>query len=422
MGSGTFKVLTRNTALINARAGADIRIVQVGARRDNPAADTRGVAVTRDVFEVARNPEVDVLVELIGGTTTARELVLEAIRHGKHVVTANKALIAEHGNEIFATARASGVMVAFEGAVAGGIPIVKTLREGLGANHIEWLAGIINGTTNYILTAMAEEGKSFAEALAEARARGYAEADPTFDVEGIDAAHKLVILAALAFGVPLAFDRVYTEGIGRLSLEDVAYARELGFRIKHLAIARQGERGVELRVHPTLIPENCLIAEVDGVMNAVMVKGDAVGPTLFYGAGAGDEPTASAVVADIIDVARALNVPPEARVPYLAFAEEGVNGRPILSIEEVETAYYLRLEVVDKPGVLSQVASIMSDRGISIEAIIQKRPREGASHVPLILLTNQAREATLMGAVREIEALPAVVGEVARIRVETLDG
>src|SRR5690606_1883698 len=303
VGSGTFNVLTRNTALINARAGAHIRIVQVAARRANPACDTADVALTPDIFAVASNPEVDVVVELIGGTTVARDLVLEAIRHGKHVVTANKALIAHHGNEIFEAARQQSVMVAFEAAVAGGIPIIKTLREGLGANRIEWLAGIINGTSNFILTAMEEQGRAFGDALAEAQQLGYAEADPTFDVEGIDAAHKLVILASLAFGIPLQFDKVYTQGITGLDLQDLAYARELGYRIKHLGIARQTDKGVEVRVHPTLIPDNSLIAEVDGVMNAVMVKGDAVGPTLFYGAAAGAEPTASAVVADIIDVA-----------------------------------------------------------------------------------------------------------------------
>jgi homoserine dehydrogenase len=421
VGSGTFNVLTRNTALINSRAGTDIRIVQVGARRDHPSVKTNGVAVTRDIFEVARNPEVDILVELVGGTTTARELVLEAISHGKHVVTANKALIAEFGNEIFAAANEKGVMVAFEAAVAGGIPIIKTLREGLGANRIEWLAGIINGTGNFILTSMEEQGRAFDDVLAEAQARGYAEADPTFDVEGIDAAHKLVILASLAFGIPLQFDKVFTEGISALSLEDVAYARELGFRIKHLGIARQTDQGIELRVHPTLIPDSCLVAEVDGVMNAVMVKGDAVGPTLFYGAGAGDEPTASAVVADIIDVARALNVPPQARVPYLAFTNTSFNGLKVLPIEEVETAYYLRLQALDKPGVLSRVATIMSDRGISIEAIIQKSPRAGEEHVPLIMLTSKALESSLMAAVSDIEGLSAIMGKVVRIRVEMLD-
>lgn len=377
--------------------------------------------MTTDIFAVVNNPDVDVVVELIGGTTVARDLVLEAIRNGKHVVTANKALIALHGNEIFEAARQKSVMVAFEAAVAGGIPIIKTLREGLGANRIEWLAGIINGTSNFILTAMEEQGSAFADALSEAQALGYAEADPTFDIEGIDAAHKLVILASLAFGIPLQFDKVYTQGITNLDLQDLAYARELGYRIKHLGIARETEKGVEVRVHPTLIPDNSLIAEVDGVMNAVMVKGDAVGPTLFYGAGAGAEPTASAVVADIIDVARALNSAPETRVPYLAFSNASFNGTPIIAIEEVETAYYLRMSALDRPGVLSKLASIMSDRGISIEAIIQKRPLPGEDHVRLIMLTNTALERDLVAAVEAIEALDAIAGPVVRIRVEALD-
>ncbi|MCK9469602.1 MAG: homoserine dehydrogenase [Porticoccaceae bacterium] len=421
VGSGTFNVLTRNTALIDARAGANIRIAQVAARRINPACDTAEVPMTTDIFAVVNNPDVDVVVELIGGTTVARDLVLEAIRNGKHVVTANKALIALHGNEIFEAARQKSVMVAFEAAVAGGIPIIKTLREGLGANRIEWLAGIINGTSNFILTAMEEQGSAFADALSEAQALGYAEADPTFDIEGIDAAHKLVILASLAFGIPLQFDKVYTQGITNLDLQDLAYARELGYRIKHLGIARETEKGVEVRVHPTLIPDNSLIAEVDGVMNAVMVKGDAVGPTLFYGAGAGAEPTASAVVADIIDVARALNSAPETRVPYLAFSNASFNGTPIIAIEEVETAYYLRMSALDRPGVLSKLASIMSDRGISIEAIIQKRPLPGEDHVRLIMLTNTALERDLVAAVEAIEALDAIAGPVVRIRVEALD-
>lgn len=421
VGGGTFNVLTRNTTLINARAGAHIRIAQVAARRINPACDTADVPVTRDIFAVAGNPEVDVVVELIGGTTVARDLVLTAISNGKHVVTANKALIALHGNEIFEAARKKSVMVAFEAAVAGGIPIIKTLREGLGANRIEWLAGIINGTSNFILTAMEEQGRAFADALAEAQAHGYAEADPTFDIEGIDAAHKLVILASLAFGIPLQFDRVYTQGITGLDLQDLAHASELGYRIKHLGIARETEKGVEMRVHPTLIPDNSLIAEVDGVMNAVMVKGDAVGPTLFYGAGAGAEPTASAVVADIIDVARVLNSAPETRVPYLAFSNASFNGTPILPIDEVETAYYLRMSALDRPGVLSKLASIMSDRGISIEAIIQKRPQPGQDHVCLIMLTNRALERDLMAAVAAIEALDAISGPVVHIRVEALD-
>jgi len=421
VGSGTFNVLTRNAALINARAGARIEIVQVAMRRPNPGCDTADVELTPDIFAVARNPEVDVVVELIGGTTTALELVLAAIDNGKHVVTANKALIALHGNQIFEAAGKKSVMVAFEAAVAGGIPIIKTLREGLGGNRIEWLAGIINGTSNFILTAMEEQGRAFGDALAEAQALGYAEADPTFDIEGIDAAHKLAILASLAFGIPLQFDKVYTQGITGLDLQDLAYARELGYRIKHLGIARETGKGVEVRVHPTLIPENSLIAEVDGVMNAVMVKGDAVGPTLFYGAGAGAEPTASAVVADIIDVARALNSAPETRVPYLAFGNASFNSTPVIPIEDGETAYYLRMSALDRPGVLSSLAQIMSDRGISIEAIIQKRPQPGDDHVPLIMLTNIAVAGDLMAAVGAIEALDAIAGPVVHIRVEALD-
>jgi len=421
VGGGTFNVLQRNRDLLRARSGCDIRVVQVAARRSRPALAAAAVDLVTDPFLVAENPQVDILVELIGGTAIARELVLRAIAAGKHVVTANKALIAEHGNEIFAAARERNVIVAYEAAVAGGIPIIKSLREGLAANRIEWLAGIINGTGNYILTAMQEEGRKFDDVLAEAQALGYAEADPTFDVEGIDAAHKLVILASLAFGIPLQFDRVFTEGISAVELQDMEYAREMGYRIKHLGIARETGTGVELRVHPTLIPDTCLIAEVDGVMNAVMVKGDAAGPTLYYGAGAGAEATASAVVADIIDVCRSLHCAPEARVPYLAFTDATFNGKSVLSIEAVETAYYLRMQVLDRPGVLSQIASIMSDRGISIEAIIQKQPKPGQTHVVLIMLTNRAREAKLMAAVRQIEQLDAQVGRIIQHRVETLD-
>src|SRR5690606_15877167 len=331
--------------------------------------------VTRDIFAVADNPDVDILIELIGGTTVAKDLVLKAIANGKHVITANKALIAHHGNEIFAAAKAKGVTVAFEAAVAGGIPIIKAIREGLAANQIEWLAGIINGTGNFILTEMRDKGRAFEDVLKEAQALGYAEADPTFDVEGIDAAHKLVILASLAFGIPLEIKKVFTEGITRITPEDVTYAEELGYRIKHLGIARRVESGIELRVHPTLIPEKRLIANVDGVMNAVVVKGDAVGPTLYYGAGAGAEPTGSSIVSDIIDVARTLTAEPEHRVPHLGFGPEYVVEQTILPIDEVETAYYLRMSADDKPGVLSKIATILSDSGISIEALIQKEAK-----------------------------------------------
>ncbi|MBQ0720692.1 MAG: homoserine dehydrogenase [Gammaproteobacteria bacterium] len=421
VGSGTFNVLARNAALINARAGCDIQVSVVGARRDNASCDTSQVVVERDVFALTSRPDVDIIVELIGGTTTAKELVLQAIANGKHVVTANKALIAEYGNEIFAAAEKQGVCVAYEAGVAGGIPIIKALREGLSANKIEWLAGIINGTGNFILTEMRDKGRDFADVLAEAQQLGYAEADPAFDVEGTDAAHKLVILASIAFGMPLRFDAVFTEGITEIQPEDVVYAQELGYRIKHLGIAKQREDGVELRVHPTLIPERQLIAQVNGVMNAVMVKGDAVGPTLYYGAGAGAEPTASAVVADIVDVARSLAAPVESRVPALGFSSAAIVDPGVLDIGEIETAYYLRASVLDQPGVLSSVAQIMSQRGISIEAIIQKEPRSGATDVPLIMLTNTTREQNLRDAVEEIEALASVNGTVVKIRLESLD-
>jgi len=424
VGSGTFNVIFRNQREINARAGCDITIAQVGARRDNPACDTGDVSVERDIFAVARNPEIDVLVELIGGTTIAKDLVFEGIANGKHIVTANKALIAEFGNEIFAAAEAKGVSVSFEAAVAGGIPIIKAIREGLAANRIEWLAGIINGTGNFILTEMRDKGRAFADVLVEAQELGYAEADPTFDVEGIDAAHKLVILASLAFGMPLQFDKVFTEGISNIAPEDVAYAEELGYRIKHLGIARasqaEGVSGIELRVHPTLIPEKRLIANVDGVMNAVLVKGDAVGPTMYYGPGAGAEPTASSVIADIVDVARSINADPSHRVAHLAFQPEALSDINILPIAEVETAYYLRLAAQDKPGVLSQVASILSDDGISIEALIQKEANEGEEVVPLILLTNRVVEKALMAAVARLEDLQAIEGSVIHIRMESL--
>lgn len=427
VGSGTVNVLRRNADLWAARAGVDIEIAQIGARRANPACDLDTIPVVADIFAVVENPAVDIVVELIGGSTVARDLVLAAVANGKHVVTANKALIAEHGNEIFAAARERGVSVAFEAAVAGGIPIIGALRDGLSANRIEWVAGIINGTGNFILTEMRDRGREFTDVLAEAQALGYAEADPTFDVEGIDAAHKLVILAALAFGMPLRFDEVYTEGIANIQPEDVAYAEELGYRIKHLGIARRREHGVELRVHPTLVPENCLIAQVNGVMNAVMVKGDAVGPTLYYGAGAGAEPTASAVVADIIDIARSLKgnsdtVSSGNGASPLGVSLGALRDPGVLSIADTESAHYLRVSALDKPGVLSQLAQIMSVRGISIEAIIQKEPAAGEDRVPLIMLTNDTLESNLRAAVSEIEALESVVGSVVHIRKDSLNG
>jgi homoserine dehydrogenase len=418
--SGTVNILTRNKSLIDARSGCNVSIIQIGARRDNPKVDTSAYNVTRDIFDVVNNPAVDIVVELIGGTTVAKDLVMTAIANGKHIVTANKALIAHHGDEIFAAAKAKGVTVAFEAAVAGGIPIIKSIREGLAANNIEWLAGIINGTTNFILTEMRDKGRTFEDVLKEAQELGYAEADPTFDVEGIDAAHKLVILASLAFGIPLDVKKVFTEGITKISTEDVNYAEELGYRIKHLGIARRSAGGIELHVNPTLIPEKRLIANVDGVMNAVLVKGDAVGPTLYYGAGAGAEPTGSSVVGDIVDVARTLLADPAHRVPYLGFQDEFVTEQKHLPIEEIETAYYLRMQALDKPGVLSKVATILSDSGISIEALIQKEAKEGESTVPLILLTNRVQEKKMTAAIVKIESLDSISAPVMRIRVESL--
>jgi homoserine dehydrogenase len=422
VGSGTFNVLTENAQLIAGRALAQIDIVHVGARRDNPACDLAGVRVSRDIFEVAKDPEVEVLIELIGGTTVARDLVEEAIRAGKHIVTANKALIAEFGNEIFALAQEHNVSVRYEAAVAGGIPIIKALREGLAGNRIEWLAGIINGTGNFILTEMRDKGRDFADVLAEAQELGYAEADPTFDVEGIDAAHKLVILAAIAFGMPLKFSEVFTEGITQLTPQDVDYAAELGYRIKHLGVAKQSVAGVELRVHPTLIPEKRLLANVDGVKNAVLVEGSAVGPTLYYGAGAGAEPTASAVVADVVDLARDLSCGQVSRVPALGVAADAIRDLPVVPMELVETTWYLRMEAADKPGVMSVVTSLFSEQGISIEALIQKAPVEGQSSVPVVVLTNMAPQGKLEAAVAAIEALDSITGKIACIRVESLDG
>jgi len=422
VGSGTLTVLRDNAALIAARAQAHLQVIHVGARNDKPALDLSGIRVSRDIFAVARDPEVEILVELIGGTTVARELVKAAIVAGKHVVTANKALIAEFGNEIFALAQEHGVEVRYEAAIAGGIPIVKALREGLAGNRIEWLAGIINGTGNYILTEMRDKGREFSDVLAEAQALGYAEADPAFDVEGIDAAHKLVILAALAFGIPLQFDAVYTEGITQLTTQDVGYARELGYIIKHLGIAKQSDEGVELRVHPTLIPDYLLLADVDGVKNAILVEGNAVGSTLYYGAGAGALPTASAVVADLVDLARDFGAGQRGRVPALGVAHSSLRDLPIIPMAKVKTPWYLRMEVEDKPGVLSRVASIFSEQGISIEALIQKAPAQGQTLVSLIVLTNKAPQGSVDTAVRAIEALATINGKVTRIRVEALDG
>jgi len=449
VGGGTFTVLARNAEEIRRRAGRELRITVVAdkdtARAERviaaACADARATAdarrtadarvasdalaaaearITADAFAVVADPAIDIVVELIGGYGVARELVLAAIAHGKHVVTANKALLATHGNEIFAAAREKGVMVAFEGAVAGGIPIIKAVREGLAANHIEWIAGIINGTSNFILSEMRERGVGFDAALAEAQRRGYAEADPTFDIEGIDAAHKITILSALAFGTPMQFQRAYTEGITRLAALDIRYAGELGYRIKLLGITRRTPQGIELRVHPTLIPERRLIANVEGVMNAVLVKGDAVGPTLYYGAGAGAEPTASAVVADLVDVARTLTADPENRVPHLAFQADRISPLPILPMEEVTTSYYLRMRVLDQPGVLADIARILADRSISIDAMVQKEPQEGEDQVDIIMLTHETREKNINDALARIEGLPVVMGRVTRIRLESL--
>jgi homoserine dehydrogenase len=423
VGGGTYNVLNRNANEITRRAGRGIRISHAAARDYDPARlpGIEAISVSDDAFAIVDEPDVDIIVELIGGYEPARELVLRAIANGKHVVTANKALIARHGNEIFAAAQEHGVMVAFEAAVAGGIPIIKAIREGLAANQIKWLSGIINGTGNFILTEMRDKGRDFADVLAEAQALGYAEADPTFDIEGIDAAHKLTILASIAFGIPLQFDKVYTEGIGNITREDVEYAEEFGYRIKHLGYTRRTAKGIEMRVHPTLIPERRLIANVDGVMNAVLVMADAVGPTLYYGAGAGSEPTASAVVADIIDVARTLTADPENRVPHLAFQPGSISDIPILTMADVETAYYLRMQVTDKPGVMADVTRIIGDAGISIEAILQKEPAPDVDKASIILLTHVVRESQMNASIEKIEALDSIHGRVTRIRLEHLN-
>jgi homoserine dehydrogenase len=422
VGGGTVNVLKRNAAEIARRAGREIVITRASAKDldKQRICDTQGIALTTDPFEIINDPEIEIILELIGGAGQVKDMVLKAIANGKHVVTANKSLIALHGNEIFAKASEKGVIVAFEAAVAGGIPIIKAIREGLSGNHIEWLAGIINGTGNFILTEMRDKGRDFADVLAEAQALGYAEADPTFDVEGIDAGHKLTILASIAFGIPLQFDKVYTEGITKITRTDVEYAEQLGYRIKHLGIARKTPEGIELRVHPTLIPERRLIANVNGVMNAVLVKGDAVGPTLYYGAGAGAEPTASSVVADVIDVVRALTSDPENRVPHLAFQADALADIPVLSPEMFRTSYYLRLNAEDKPGVLAEVTRILANHQISIEAISQKVPQHNETSVPIIILTQITLEKEMNAAIAEIEALKTVTGKVNRIRLETL--
>ena len=418
VGSGTFNVLTRNAEEIGRRVGCEIIIEQIGARRDNPNCITTGTNITRDIFDVAVNPNIDIVVELIGGNDVALKLVMMAIENGKHVVTANKALIAVHGNEIFAAAKKHNVTVAFESAVAGGIPIIKALREGLAANKILSLAGIINGTGNFILSEMQQKSRDFGSVLAEAQELGYAEADPTFDVEGIDAAHKLTILASIAYGVELQFDKAYTEGISKVTTEDVKFADELGYRIKHLGIARRTPAGIELRVHPTMIPKDTLLANVNGVMNAVLVDGDAVGQTLHYGAGAGDEATGSAVIADIIDIARNINSADSRAVAPLGFQSDELSDAPIMAMDETETGYYLHLRAAEKPGVLAEITKIIGDCGINIEAIVQKESDE--EYVPVILLTQRVLERKMNQAIAQIEALESTLGSVNRIRVEHL--
>jgi homoserine dehydrogenase len=422
VGGGTFTVLTRNAEEITRRAGRDIRITVVADKNVERAKEVTGgkCRVTDDAFSVVNDPDIDIVVELIGGNGVARELVMKAIHNGKHVVTANKALLATHGNEIFREAQKMRVMVAFEAAVAGGIPIIKAVREGLAANHIEWIAGIINGTTNFILSEMRDKGLAFDDVLKEAQALGYAEADPTFDIEGVDAAHKITILASLAFGIPMQFNKVYIEGITKLQAVDIRYAEQFGYRIKLLGITKRTPEGVELRVHPTLIPAKRLIANVEGAMNAVLVQADAVGSTLYYGKGAGAEPTASSIIADLVDVTRMHTADPENRVPHLAFQPNQLVDLNVLPMDEVQTCYYLRLRVVDKQGALADITRILADEQISIDAVIQKEPGEGEMQTDLVMLTHRTREKRINAAIAKIEELPVVAGQVTRLRLESL--
>jgi len=422
VGSGTFKVLQRNQGEITRRAGRAIEIAMVADLNTARARQLVGNAatVTDNGRDVVTNPEIDIVVELIGGTGIAKELVLEAIANGKHVVTANKHLLAKYGNEIFKAAHEKGVSVAFEAAVAGGIPVIKALREGLTANRIEWIAGIINGTTNFILSEMRSKGLAFDAVLKQAQELGYAEADPTFDIEGIDAAHKITLMSAIAFGIPVQFEKAHVEGITKLTPADIEYAEELGYRIKLLGITRRTPDGIELRVHPTLVPAKHLIANVEGVMNSVLVKGDAVGQTLYYGAGAGSEPTASAVIADLVDIARTATADPHNRVPHLAFQQGELADTPILPLSQIVSSYYLRIRVANKTGVLADITRVMADHDISIDALLQKEPAEGEAHAEVIVLTHQTVEANIDSAIAKIEALATVVGHVVRIRQEDL--
>jgi homoserine dehydrogenase len=422
VGSGTLTVLKRNAEEIFRRAGREIRVIAIAVKdlSKSRSVDTGDIHLTDDMMEIVNNPDIEIVVELVGGDGIMLEAVMAALDNGKHVVTANKALIALRGNEIFAKARDKGLVVAFEAAVAGGIPIIKSIREGLSANRIEWVAGIINGTSNFILTQMAEGGRDFNDVLSEAQQLGYAEADPAFDIEGIDAAHKLTILASIAFGISLQFDSVYIEGISGITGEDITYADELGYRIKHVGIARKSAEGIELRVHPTLIPATRLIANVNGVMNAVLVRSDAVGPTLYYGAGAGSEPTASAVVADLVDVVRTITTDPQNRVPHLAFHADSLIDTPILEMGKIETAYYLRLSVINRPGVMASIATIFGDSDISIDTILQKGRGMPNEDVTIIMLTQNTREANLTKALKQVEELATVNGKVVRIRLEQL--
>ncbi len=422
VGSGVFTVLARNQEEIKRRAGRGIRIHTVADLNTKRAQELvqDQAEVVDDARKVIQNPEIDIVVELIGGYGIAKDLVLEAIAAGKHVVTANKALIAVHGNEIFKAAHAKGVMVAFEAAVAGGIPIIKSLREGLSANRIEWIAGIINGTTNFILSEMRDKGSDFNTVLKEAQRLGYAEADPTFDIEGIDAAHKATIMSAIAFGVPMQFAQAHVEGITKLSAVDIKYAEQLGYRIKLLGITKKTASGIELRVHPTLVPAKRLLANVEGAMNAVQVHGDAVGTTLYYGKGAGSEPTASAVIADLVDVTRLQTADPENRVPHLAFQPDAVQNLPILPMAEVTTSYYLRLAVADQAGVLAEITRILAAHGVSIDALLQKEAAEGESQTDLVILTHETKEKNMMAALTEMQDLKTVIGEIIKIRLENL--